>query len=74
VVHQVFSPDIANFILLTPLLGQIVEDRLIRKVEKNVVLCQECLHVMCGIVGRYFSSLEAGVLVWYLEVKSVARG
>jgi hypothetical protein len=35
VVHQIFSPAQATAILNTPLIDQVVDDRLIRKEEKN---------------------------------------
>jgi len=49
-VRQVFSADIADKILHTPLIPQVDADKVIWKAER-LLLCKNCLQVMCIRVG-----------------------
>ncbi|KAK2358306.1 hypothetical protein QL285_095501 [Trifolium repens] len=47
VVNQTFSPEVANSILNTPLVGQVTEDGLIWKIEKNSYYSVKSAYRLC---------------------------
>jgi ribonuclease HI len=47
VVYQTFSPEVANSILNTPLVGQVTEDGLIWKIEKNGYYSVKSAYRLC---------------------------
>jgi hypothetical protein len=47
VIRQVFSFDIADSILRTPLIDRVMDDRLIWKVEKNDLYSVKSAYILC---------------------------